>query len=94
MDALLIAGFVLAVLALTLCLFLVLAMSYVLYKYVYTPWRVIRADLTALFAKVQDLERAASQARVMTLSNEEVARREARINARARAQAQEGLHIP
>lgn len=86
MDALLIAGFVLAVLGLMAWLFTAAAVAYILYKYVYQPWLVVRRDLAALAEKVRQLDAASGNGRVSALDDAEVARREARLNARARAQ--------
>lgn len=84
MDALIIAGFVLAVLGLMAWLFTVGAVTYILWKYVYTPWGVMRADVSALAAWRRSVDEQLNQARLMSLDDAEVARREARLQARAR----------
>jgi hypothetical protein len=83
-DALIIAGFVIAVVALALSMFLIVGVSYVLWKYVYTPWTVMRADVAALAVWRRGVDDKLNQAAVMALDDAEVARREARLQARAR----------
>lgn len=90
MDALIIAGFVLAVLALVLAFVLAGIVAYIQYKYVALPWKVMRADVTALHAEFQALKSTVQQAQVIARSDAEVAAIEARINARQRAREAAG----
>lgn len=85
MDALIISGFVLAVLALTLCFVLAGVVAYVLYRYVAVPWKVMRTDMTALAGKMRMVEEMVNRADVMSHSDADVARIEARLNARQRS---------
>jgi hypothetical protein len=91
MEALIIAGFVIAVLALALSLFLIVGVSYVLWKYVYTPWTIMRADVSALAQWRRTVDERLNQAQVMALDDAEVARREARLQARARGRMPNSL---
>lgn len=91
MDALIIAGFVIAVLALVLVLMLIPVISYILWKYVLTPWRVMRADVAALASWRRTVDERLNQAQVMALDDAEVARREARLQARARGRMPNSL---
>jgi hypothetical protein len=84
MDALILAGFVLAVLALTLTFVFVGVAAYVLYRYVVLPWRIMRTDMQALAGRFKELEATVSRAEVMARSDADVARAEARLNARQR----------
>lgn len=86
LAALWMAGFVLSVLALFAWVFTVFAVSYVLYKYVWTPWKVVRTDITALANKVRIMEANMNRNQAQTaLSDEQTARVEARLRARDRA---------
>lgn len=85
MEGLLIAAFVLASTACIGLLFIAGAVAYVLYKYVALPWKVMRADMIALAQKVQAVEASVQRAQVIARSDEEIARIEARQNARERA---------
>lgn len=85
MDALVVAGFVLAVLALTLTFVFVGVAAYVLYRYVVLPWRVMRTDVQALAGKVRLLEETVNRADVLAHSDADIARIEARMNARQRS---------
>jgi hypothetical protein len=80
-EAIQIAGFVIAVLALAIVLMITPVVAYVMWRYAVTPFRVMRADIVALNREVGDLRQ---QARVKVMSDEEVARTEARLNARQR----------
>ena len=91
MDALIIAGFVIATVALALSLFLILMVGYVLWKYVYTPWTIMRADVAALAQWRRSVDDKLNQAAVMALDDAEVARREARLQARARGRMPNSL---
>jgi hypothetical protein len=84
MDALILAGFVLAVLALTLTFVFVGVAAYVLYRYVVLPWRIMRTDMQALSTRFKELEATVSRAEVMARSDADIARAEARLNARQR----------
>lgn len=90
MESLLIAGFVLAVLALMAWVFTVAAVTYVLYRYVATPWKVMRTDMTALAQKMTMVESMVNRAQVLAHSDEDTARIEARMNARQRARMEMG----
>jgi hypothetical protein len=90
-DALIIAGFILAVLAVVLCLVLAGVVSYVLYAFVYTPWKVMRQDLVALAQWRQSVEDRLVSSGQSALDDVEIARREARLAARARTH---GLRAP
>lgn len=81
-DPIVIAGFVIAVVALAIVLVLIPVIAYVIWRYVAAPWKVMRADIQALHAKISGLEQ---QARVKVMTDEEIARTEARLNARQRA---------
>ena len=85
MEALIIAGFVLAVLALVLTGVIAGIVAYIQYKYVIVPWGVMRKDVAALAGKVSSLEAQVQRASVMAKTDEEIARAEARLNARQRA---------
>lgn len=82
MNALLIAGFVLATVAVTLAMIQAPIIAYVIWKFVYTPWKVMRTDVIALNAKIASLEQ---QARVRSMSDADIARAEAKLNARQKA---------
>ena len=85
MDSIVIAGFVLAVLALVLALVLAGVVAYIQYKYVVLPWKVMRTDVQALLVRVQTVEASVQRAQVIARSEEEIARIEARQQARERA---------
>lgn len=92
MESLLIAGFVLAVLALMAWLFTVIGVAYAIYRFVWQPWRVMRTDINALNEAVKALAAQVQRAQVLAHSDEETARIEARMNARQRARStQEGF---
>lgn len=90
MDALILTGFVLSVLALMAWLFTVLGVAYAIYKYVFAPWKVMRADVSALHVEVKNLAGQLQRAQVLAHDDGEIARIEARMNARQRARAPEG----
>lgn len=90
MDALIIAGFILGVLALMAWIFTMAAITYVLWKYVFIPWKVMRNDVQYLSNKVKTLEAQQSRERVLAVDDAHAARAEARLNARARA----GQQVP
>lgn len=81
MVSLIVLALVLSVIALVVWLFTAAAVGYVLWRYAYTPWMVMRKDVTALNQKTDDLkewtksEMGLRAAR--TLSDEEEARMEA-----------------
>ena len=81
MEAVQIAAFVIATMALAITLMIAPVLGYVIWRYVVSPWKVMRADIVALNREVADLRQ---QARVKVLSDEEQARVEARLNARQR----------
>lgn len=81
-----------AVLALMAWLFTVLGVAYAIYRFVWTPWKVMRADITALHSEVKSLAEQVRRAQVLAHDDADLARIEAKINARQRARAQqEGL---
>lgn len=91
MDALVLTGFILSVLALVLMFVFVGVAAYVLWRYVVIPWKVMRMDITALHGEMKALAAQVQRAQVLAHDDGETARIEARINARARARAtQEG----
>ena len=90
MDALILTGFILGVLGLFAWIFTMLAVSYVLYKYVFVPWKVMRADVTALAAKIRVIEASMNRNQVIAADDAHAVRAEARLNARARAAAMSG----
>ena len=67
------------------------AVAYILYMYVYRPWKVMRADLVALDGKLNalhaEMNAAMSARRVDALSDAEVAFRENQLLAKSRARA-------
>ncbi len=81
MEALQLAAFVIATLALSIVLMIAPVVGYVIFRYVVTPWKVMRADIVALNREMGELRQ---QARVKIMSDEEVAHVEARMNARER----------
>lgn len=85
LSGLLIAAFVLAVLGLFAWIFTMLAVTYVLYKYVFVPWKVMRTDVTALAAKMRIVEASMNRNQVMAADDAHAVRAEARLSARARA---------
>lgn len=92
MDALVLTGFILSVLALVLMFVFVGVAAYVLWRYVVIPWKVMRTDITALHGEMKALAAQVQRAQVLAHSDEETARIEARMNARSRARAtQEGF---
>lgn len=91
MESLVLSGFVLATLALMAWLFTVLGVTFAIYHFVWKPWKVMRADVVALHTEMKNLAAQVQRAQVLAHSDEEVARIEARMNARARARnVQEG----
>lgn len=92
MDTLILTAFVLAVVALAFWVFTVFAIAYTIYRYVFTPWKVLRADITALHQRLAAAESALNQARVHAMNDAETARIEARLNARQRVRmSREGI---
>ena len=85
MDALILTGFILGVLGLMAWLFTVIGVAYAIYKYVYAPWKIMRADVSALNDAVKSLAAQVQRAAVLAHDDGEIARIEARMNARARA---------
>lgn len=75
------AGVILGTLALTAWLFTLGIVSYVLWRYAYTPWMVMRRDVAALDAKIEELRAYTKQElglrAARALSDEEAARMEA-----------------
>lgn len=76
---------VIATIALTAWAFTVLAVGYVVYRYAFLPFKVCRADITALNAKVDGVASQIQVQRVTALSDEEIAHRERRQTARTQA---------
>jgi hypothetical protein len=64
--------------------------AYVVWAWVYKPWKVMRGDIQAVNAKADAALQAVQQARVLTLTDEEVALRERQMRTRqsARREAQ------
>lgn len=71
-----------ATLALWLCT--AAATAFVLYHFVYKSWKVMRTDMHALNTKVDASLQLLNRERVMSLTDEEVAFREQRSQARQR----------
>lgn len=91
-SALVLVSFILSVLALVLTFVFVGVAAYVLWRYVVIPWRVMRSDVTVLHGEVKSLAAQVQRAQVLAHDDAEIARIEARVNARQRARAtQEGL---
>ena len=90
MEGFVIAGFVIAVLAAMAWLFTMLALTYVLWRWAYVPWKVMRADVAALNAKIRIIEASMSRNQVIAADDAHAVRAEARLNARARAAAMSG----
>jgi hypothetical protein len=86
MEALTIAAFIIATLALAVAFITIPVVSYVVWKYVFIPWKVMRTDVERLSAKVRVIEASMTRNQVQGVSDEHAARVEARLNARARAQ--------
>lgn len=82
MEGLIVAAFVLSTIAAVFGLVTAIAVGYVIYRYCYLPWRVIRADIAALNTEVAGLRQ---QAQVRAMTDADVARAEARLSARQRA---------
>ncbi len=82
MDSLIIAGFVLSTVAFCFGFVLLGVVAYVIYRYCYAPWKVMRSDIIALNVEIQGLKQ---QAQVRAITDAEAARAEARLNARTRA---------
>jgi hypothetical protein len=84
-EALALVAFVIAVLAGAGVLFIGTAAGYVLWRYAYSPFVVLRRDVGALKARQDDLERQINEAlesmrrRVASFSNEELASVERRM---------------
>ena len=78
-------------------LFTVLATGYVLWRYVYVPWKVVRADLVALHNALKELrvwvEGEIGQRKAIALSDEAIAKleRNARMRHLTKAVEQEGM---
>lgn len=66
----------------------VVAVAYVLWRYAYCPFRVLRADLQALATRVRDLSEEIGLRKVPVLSEADVARAEARQRLRQQAMAE------
>ena len=58
--------------------FLSLITGYTLWKYVYTPWKIMRLDMKGLAEKMGSYERELGKRKALYISDEETARREAR----------------
>lgn len=72
-------------------LFTVGAVVYVMYRYVYLPWKVMRKDLAALDAKIEEVRQTATTRRAEAMTEEEAAFIEGRLRARSTARASQGL---
>jgi len=87
LESLGLAGFVLGLVAAFLWVIAVALGVYAWWRYVYAPWKTMRADIAALNTKIDGVAAQVSIQRVDALSNEEVAYRESRLNARQRARS-------
>ena len=78
-------GFVLSVLGLMAWIFTVLGVAYAIFHFVWRPWKIMRADVAALNDTVKALASQVQRAAVLAHDDGEIARIEARMNARQRA---------
>ena len=69
----------------------VLAVAYVLWRYSYTPWKVMRKDIAALSAQVEEIRQLSSIRRAEVMGEEEAAFIEGRLRSRSTARAGQGL---
>lgn len=87
-------GFALVAIAVGLSLGLwvttVAAVAYVLWAWVYKPWKVMRTDIAAAGQAASAAVQAVQQARVMTMTDEEVSLRERQMQARQSARRTAG----
>ena len=86
-PTLLITAFILGVLSLAIVLLLIPVLSYLFWRYVLGPWKVMRTDIIALNQQLAALQQ---QARIKAMSDEDIARAEFKLNARQKARM-EGL---
>lgn len=59
--------------SLTAWIFTVLGVSYVVWRYVWTPWKIMRSDIKALHDKVEQVNQELGLRKALTRSDSEIA---------------------
>lgn len=74
-------------------LFTLLSVAYVMWRYVYSPWKVLRADIASLHSQIQGIQSELRLRRAMYLGDEErLARLESRAAVRRLLEGTAGNH--